>query len=483
MNPLFSDTFYPTPPTLAQKLIEPLDLQGAYVLEPSAGKGDILDKLDTSTGHGMYHNGGNAYDAHLYACEIVPELRAVLADKGYSLVGEDFLAYTPQVRFSHILMNPPFDHAVDHILHAWEILQDGEIAAIMPATALEGKYLKEQTLLQLIADHGSMEPAGQPFKAAERPTNVEVYIVRLKKTDRASRLEWDIHNDQETPNFGKVGESQEVAVQGFINDLLASHTAARNNFEVYNDARQRLTVYVRPFYRGHGDDALQASDKAKEPTLRWNNFITTLNEQAWAKVLDHPGFQSLLTARARAMMNDFRQRQQRVDFNEANLRSMFDELVAKQSEILEGAVLDAFDTLTEHHKDNRIYFEGWKSDLAWKVNKKVVLPNKVSFSYNSFNSVYDEKLNDVDRALCVVSGTPYADILTVPAALNAIFRGHARHPGETESTFFRIKYFLKGTIHLYFLDLDLLAKFNYRAAKARNWLPPGETNAVPRSDG
>ncbi len=63
-----------------------------------------------------------------------------------------------------------------------------------------------------------------------------------------------------------------------------------------------------------------------------------------------------------------------MDFNEANIKAMFEALVLKKDEIMTGAVLDAFDTMTAYHEDNRIYFEGWKSNKAWKVSRKVVLP-------------------------------------------------------------------------------------------------------------
>jgi phospholipid N-methyltransferase len=89
---MFNANFYPTPKWLAQKMIAPFDLADAYVLEPSAGKGDILDVIS------------NKYDRYrkpnLYAIEIEPELRSILEGKGYPVIGIDFLLYEPRIHFT-----------------------------------------------------------------------------------------------------------------------------------------------------------------------------------------------------------------------------------------------------------------------------------------------------------------------------------------------------------------------------------------------
>lgn len=46
-----------------------------------------------------------------------------------------------------------------------------------------------------------------------------------------------------------------------------------------------------------------------------------------------------------------------------------------------------------------------------------------------------------------------------------------QHP--IDSTFFKMRGFKKGTLHIDFKDLDLLAKFNQAAAKGKKWLGDG----------
>lgn len=55
-------------------------------------------------------------------------------------------------------MNPPFNQGCKHVLHAWDILFDGEIVAILNAETVKNPFSAERRLLaQLIEDHGSVE--------------------------------------------------------------------------------------------------------------------------------------------------------------------------------------------------------------------------------------------------------------------------------------------------------------------------------------
>jgi hypothetical protein len=479
---MFHAAFYPTPKSVVEKMIAGLNLDDAYVLEPSAGKGDILDVIkhkyenDYSRSYMVYHT------PKMYAVELVPDLRAILESKGYPLVGEDFLKYTPLMHFTHILMNPPFDRAEEHLLHAWNILWEGDIACVYPKASLEGKTIQERTLLKIIADHGTTEDIGRAFTAAERTTNVECVIVRLKKQQGSGdHLDFDVTNNTETPQFDE-GPGGEVALRGWVDSLLANHTAAVNNYADYKQQRARIVRYVAPFGEVRRErenlKILKEADARGNARDSYNVFAELLTEAAWAKIMDHPGFQSILTERARNMMAEFRARQRRVDFNAENVRAFFEALMGKTEEIMLGAVLDAFDTMTEHHEENRIYFEGWKSNKAWRVNKKVVLPHFINFDqkWNGPFRVdyhYQNKLMDIDRAMCVVNKCRLDDIRTVVATLDNYFhRINDRTPGETDSTFFRCRWFKKQTLHLTFKDERLLDEFNRMACLGRNWLPP-----------
>ncbi len=469
---MFHPELYPTPKWVALKMIEPYHLADAYVLDPEAGAAHILDVIAEK-----YNQDSRYHQAHLYAIEIVPELRAILADKGYPIVGEDFLQYTPTLHFTHIIMNPPFSEGVEHLLYAWRMIYEGEIACILPVTSLEGKYADERVLLNLIQEHGSIEPIGKAFQNSEHPTDVEVAIVRLTKKSSGMKFDFDVTNTNDAEaDFAEV-QNSELALNGFVESLLASFQAAVAHYEEYVKARMAIERYTAPFdhYTKYDTHIIFQADQKDTPRERHNTFVSGLQEKAWSKILDHPRFQAILTSRARDMLAEFRTRQKRVDFNEQNIRAMFGELVAKQDDLLMAAILDVFDNMTEYHEENRVHVEGWKSDKAWMVNRRVVLPYYVEYSWGGFHVNWHRRdnLNDIDRAMCVLAGKPYDDIVRCETAMENSFHNGAS--GKCESTFFEIRYYKKGTIHLYFKDEVLWKKFNLTAAQGRNWLPPGST--------
>lgn len=100
---MFNREFYPTPPAVIEMMVGGLELQGKHVLEPSAGKGDIVDYVQ--------HLG-----ATVTACEKHPDLARIVAAK-CNLIADDFLEVTA-AQVSHvdyIVMNPPFSNAARQV--------------------------------------------------------------------------------------------------------------------------------------------------------------------------------------------------------------------------------------------------------------------------------------------------------------------------------------------------------------------------------
>ena len=109
--------FFPTPKNLIEEMIILGNIEEHHeVLEPSAGKGDMVDVLKK--------NGINNIDC----IEINHSLKEILKFKGCNLVGNDFLEFNGK-KYDRIIMNPPFENLqdVDHIKKAYETLKEGGI--------------------------------------------------------------------------------------------------------------------------------------------------------------------------------------------------------------------------------------------------------------------------------------------------------------------------------------------------------------------
>ena len=181
---MFSQTqqFYPTSSKLARDMYyTAIEHFPSYeckrtltYFDPNGGKGDLLDAVCS---------GDRAEAKHrCYTCEIDPDLRFILQGKGYRYLDSDFLASTIQNRFDIVLMNPPFNRAVDHILKAWQNVADGGVlVTLLNSVNFINPTGKIQELNQLIERFGEKQDKGKAFMEAERPANVDVTMITLKK--------------------------------------------------------------------------------------------------------------------------------------------------------------------------------------------------------------------------------------------------------------------------------------------------------------
>jgi hypothetical protein len=194
--------FYPTPRELIWQLIGPYRLDhNSRVLEPSAGRGDIVDVIKA-----------NHVQVDISCCEIGADMRAVLLSKGYKVIGTDFMTLKAPYTFTHVIMNPPFLYGVAHVMKAWNMLSaGGELAVILPLTAINGDRAAQSAALHQVIDlFGAVEPIkGKQFSQAERKTDEQCCIVRLKKP---ANEEFDPFRDF-SPNMDAVeADAQERAL-------------------------------------------------------------------------------------------------------------------------------------------------------------------------------------------------------------------------------------------------------------------------------
>lgn len=171
--------FFPTPPELIQRMLEMAAIQpGNTVLEPSAGKGDILDAVKASFPDDQ---------VTLYASEINSTLRSLLQVKGYKVLANDCFTLTAaDGSFDRIVMNPPFENGqdADHVTHALKLLQPGgRLVAIVSEGLFFRKFKKETAFRELLAKMNAYvsEPIHEAFTKAFNPTGVNVRLVAINE--------------------------------------------------------------------------------------------------------------------------------------------------------------------------------------------------------------------------------------------------------------------------------------------------------------
>ncbi|MBN2006457.1 MAG: methyltransferase [Anaerolineae bacterium] len=164
--------FFPTPESVVRTMIGYAGIvTGHQCLEPSAGRGDIADRLKQYT---------DAVDV----CEMHYSLREILELKGHHLVAFDFTKYQPGAHYDRIVMNPPFEKGqdVEHVMHAYELLKPGgRLVSIMGASVKFNQQRKYADFRSFLEEHDGWyeDLPADAFK--ESGTGVQTVLVVLDK--------------------------------------------------------------------------------------------------------------------------------------------------------------------------------------------------------------------------------------------------------------------------------------------------------------
>lgn len=492
---MFDPEFYPTPKEIVEYMLKPYNdkISDRYILEPSAGSGNMLDvitsKISMDYGGRSYQK-SRANKRKVYCIEQDPELSMILQNKGYKLVGTDFLDYKPQHMIDLIIMNPPFSNGDQHLLHAWDILEGGDIACLLNAETINNPFTQRRELLsKIIEDHGSVEMLGNVFSSAERKTDVEIALVRLSKEGRPGlKLEFEPNERESHADFTEeLHTGNEVALNDKMGAYLEIYEKSKGAFAEYIKAKAKLNYYAGEFLRQEDVENLIKSaetESRKDKVAIYNSFVDELKMKAWDRIMMQMGLERYMTSSVRTNFNEFKKSQGGMDLTRENIKQLIMMLFQSSDNILNQAVIDVFDVFTAYHKSNRVYPEGWKTNSAWKVGKKVILPGFTSGDYSGYYSAgfhnYD-KYTDIDRAMCYLSGIKYEslDAITKKGSSyrdteyqrrsldTAVKQTRFGDSSLQECEFFFFRCYKKGTVHLTFKSESLWAKFNQVACKGK----------------
>ncbi len=458
---MFNKDFYPTPEAVILQMIEGYDIQGKTVLEPSAGKGNIVDVL---LSHG----------ANVIACENNKDLQKILTTK-CKVIADDFLT-VQAADISHvdfIIMNPPFSADEDHILHAWNIAPAG--CKIITLCNLETVNLyykhgtkKQQQIESLLKNYGRYENLGNCFSTAERKTDVEISLIHLQKP--ADNYESEFNGfflDEEPEEQGSGIMSYNV-----VRDLVNRYIAAVKLYDEQLELGLKMNALTGEFFGEYHSSKFAFTMKADEKNVSRSDFKKELQKGGWKHIFSKLNMDKYTTKGLEADINEFVEKQTNIPFTMKNIYAMLEIVIGTTGQRMDKALLEVFDKLTEHYSENRYHVEGWKTNSHYLINKKFIMPSVVSKGWSGQMEVnyngWAQPINDIIKALCYISGSNY-DTLTYPT-LQDFVRHLTPDFGRWYSWgFFEIKGYKKGTMHFEFQNEDVWAQFNQRIAKLKGY--------------
>lgn len=471
----FQAGFYPTPDHVISRMLEDIkNVSSLSILDPSAGTGAILDYV--SDLHGRY----NRRTSNLYAVEINPEFRPALIDKGYNVVGTDIFDYPGLQHFNLILMNPPFDEGAKHLLRVWEISNGSIIRCLLNSETLSNPYTNDRKQLALLIEqYGWVKELGPVFKDAERTTNANVSLVHLQ--DTCEREAFTAGFDPETvdPSDFDLGDmdSQALASGNIFDNYEARYNATIQAFKELLEARAKVHHFLSPLVtdyptpEGLVADALKDGNSASQS---YDTFLGKVTKAAWGHLFSKTKMNAVTTEGVRKEIEAMQNAQGKMAFTAVNMEDLFDLLFLNRERIMMGCVLEVFDELTKYYDQNRTYYKGWKTNTAYAVKKKFILPHIGSY-YSSGGMDYSSfrKLSDIEKALCFLSGKRIGSIRSIEGVYQAMKQADKNYTGQwVASEFFDTKLFKNRNMHFRWRDEDLRVLFNATVAKERwNMIP------------
>jgi hypothetical protein len=467
---MFGSDFYPTPPEVAATMLDPIDLRGKVVVEPSAGSGNLVSEC---LARGA---------AEVLAVEPEPKLRAILAAIPESrLIGNDWRQVQAE-QISHadlIVMNPPFSADEHHILHAWAIAPAGcEIVALCNwATIDDARYSfrASRELRTLIEQYGSRQNLGSAFIDAERTTNCEIGLVRLTKPgQRASGAD-------EFEGFFLGPDDIEAQGEGII-----PYRRSRDLVNRYVEACRIFDEQLAAAVRLHGVlDGIVSTEIGMTITMdgcamERNRFRKELQKDLWKVVIAEMLPREKATSQTQRDINLFVEQQTKVPFNERNLFRMLQILVVTTEQRIDKAVEAAFDELTKYTAENRWHVEGWKTNEQYLFGQKFIVPYAAKPHIMGYGVCFNQYSNpgrsvsDLIKALCYITGRKYEEVEKPPAGFDRLETGVWYEWG-----FFDFRLYKKGTSHFRFRDLEDWAALNGRVARIKGLTLPEQLKRKP----
>lgn len=458
---MFSQDFYPTPEAVIDQMLQGENIQGKVILEPSAGKGNIVDYLKM--------NGAK----EVIACELNQDLKKIVESK-CRVIGSDFLLIKSE-EISHvdmIVMNPPFSADEKHILHAFEIAPPGcRIIALCNTESLKTHgYRVRENLLAIIEAHGNTFDLGECFSTAERKTDVRVSVITLQKPGESYSQEFEGFFLEEDP---EEEQANAIMPYNFIRDLVNRYIAAIKIFDQQLETAVQLNELTKNYFFPKQPEVGLSITRLGAPIKR-NEFKKEMQKEAWNFIFSKMNMQKYATKGLREDINRFVEQQQQIPFTMRNIYRMIEIVIGTQSQRMDKALLEVFDKVTQHYDDNRLNVEGWKTNSHFLLTETFILPWMVDtskWSWNkfhvklSYNGNY-EIIEDMQKALCHLVGMDYSQTTTLN---DFIDRNKCLYGQWYSWGFFEIKGYKKGTMHFRFQDKELWIKFNQRISKLKGY--------------
>lgn len=509
--------YYPTGAQTTARMFGKLKRPVVHFCDPSAGKGHLirhakegfpgvedadlpwlseLPDEDEPNSRGSLRRSLRHYARHKFsdldnvsAVEIDLAHHASLKELGAKILGYDFLEVSSLATVSTLMMNPPFSAGCAHVLHAWDVLYDAELVAIINAETIKNPYTRDrQRLVDLIAAHGSVEYLEDQFTDdVERTTKVEVALIYLEKVP-AKYLDVDaLLGDLQRGDNEAAGVDPEVCTalalpSNFIEDTCfrfrQAVAAARKSSEalaVADHLRNALGLTLEEMQaKGVGSTFREASESVRK--VASEDFAARyqeLKKRAWGQMLRSSLLSDRISNQARKRLEASAASIYELAFTPANIHGLLHGVVQSMSSIYADMIDGVFTSIIGRSSENAVFYRSWVSNQKHRIGMRVrktrfILPHFKLGHNGGLEYETSKFLQDIDLAFGYLLGLP-PDYEGLVAGYNRLRPASGE---RIETTLFGMRVHRGvGTCHIYPRDQATMDKLNLFVGRHRNWLP------------
>lgn len=475
--------FYPTPKNLINKMLSSVDLTRIKtILEPSAGKGDIVDVLqEKNSGNKKYSCSSNSYQYDIDCIEKDANLQHILKGKDFRVVHDDFLTYDSMKEYDLIIMNPPFSDGDKHLLKAIEMQQrnGGGIVCMVNAETLKNPNTNaKKDLFQKLNEYNAkIEYLENEFIDAERKTNVEIALIKVILPEQKIES-FIIEGLQKAKEHSEYTEQDQNSVIGsdFVTAIVEQYKMELQAGislikEYYAMSPFILSEFSKDGTKGNPILNLGLyADRYDNHTskLSVNDYITTVRAKYWSALFKNEKFTGKLTSNLKRDYYNNVGKLSQYDFSLFNIKEIKAGMQSKMVKGVEDTIVSLFDEFSQKHSwydetsKNIHLYNGWKTNKSWYINKKVIIlldgyGHYFSGNYYPTNYKVVDKLEDIEKALNYLDNGSTENV-NIQEALK--FAEEYQETKKVQLKYFMVTFYKKGTCHIEFTNLELLKKFN-----------------------
>lgn len=475
------DEFYPTPRTLLEKICEGVDWKHIQtVLEPSAGKGDIVDFVTEAADRYPHYNRYLDIDC----IEKDSTLQNTLRGKELRVVHDDFLTYKTYKKYDLIIMNPPFSQGSAHLLKALDMQKDGgSILCILNAETIKNPYTNERKELvqKLEKLNAQIEYMENEFVSAERKTGVEIAVVKVTITEK--ERESFFYDSLVSNEYSDVDTTVTDLVEGdFFKAIVRRYRIeVEAGIKLINEYKA-LCPYILQDVKAEYNKPILELKTCNSSETSVNEYVKRVRAKYWRALFNNKKFSSKMTGKQVSDYMSEINKLENYEFSMYNILQIYNELSKKVVKGIEDTIIELFDELSHQYayydsSTNIHYYNGWKTNKAWIINDKVILPWYYATKHNYYTRKDDldvanweniGKIRDLEKTLNYLDGGRTIDFDCGYALQQAQEQGISRN---IHLKYFDVTFYKKGTIHITFTNKELLKKLNIFGSQQKGWLP------------